>query len=66
MMSVIEKISRVVDRWFLYEPLLFNTYCTHKLEENTQSCAHSEQGKGALNIIQSFLKNIQMRILSLP
>ena len=33
-MSVKEKISRIVDKWFLYEPLLFNVYCTHKLEEN--------------------------------
>ena len=33
-MSVKETISRVVDKWFLYDPLLFNVYCTHKLEPN--------------------------------
>ena len=39
-MSVEDTISHVVDKWFLYEPLLFNVYCTHRLEENTEmSCA---------------------------
>lgn len=27
-----DKISRVGERWFLTEPLLFNTFCTHKME----------------------------------
>lgn len=36
MMGTVEdKIRHVVDSWFLYEPLLFNVYCTHKLEENS-------------------------------
>ncbi len=36
MMGTVEdKISHVVDSWFLYEPLLFNVYCTHKLEKNS-------------------------------
>lgn len=40
-MSVKETISHVVDTWFLYEPLLFNVYCTHKLEENDKmKCAY--------------------------
>ena len=39
-MSVKETISHVVDTWFLYEPLLFNVYCTHRLEENDKmKCA---------------------------
>ncbi len=39
-MSVENTISHVVDKWFLYEPLLFNVYCTHRLEKNTEmSCA---------------------------
>ena len=39
-MSVEDTISHVVDKWFLYEPLLFNVYCTHRLEKNTEmSCA---------------------------
>ena len=57
MMSVIEKISRVVDRWFLYEPLLFNTYCTHKLEENTQILCPFRTGKRRIEYNQVLLKN---------
>ena len=45
MMSVKEKISHVVDNWFLYEPLLFNVYCTHKLEENTEMMCPFRTGK---------------------
>ena len=33
-MSVKERISPVVDKWFLYFPLLFNVYCPHKLAPN--------------------------------
>ena len=57
MMSVIEKISRVVDRWFLYEPLLFNTYCTHKLEENTQILCPFRTGKRRIEYNPVLLKN---------
>lgn len=44
-MSVKEQISSVVDKWFLYEPLLFNVYCTHKLEENTKIKCPFRTGK---------------------
>lgn len=33
-MLVREYISHIVDSWFMYEPLLFDVYCTHRLEEN--------------------------------
>ncbi len=40
MTCVRETIGKVIDKWFLYEPLLFNVYCTHKLEENSKiKCA---------------------------
>jgi len=44
-MSVKDKISHVVDTWFMYEPLLFNVYCTHKLEENKDSKSPFRTGK---------------------
>ena len=44
-MSVKETISRVVDKWFLYEPLLFNVYCTHKLEANSDMKCTFRTGK---------------------
>lgn len=44
-MTVKEKISAVVDKWFLYEPLLFDVYCTHSLEENTEMSCCFRTGK---------------------
>ena len=29
-----ERIKNIVERWFLLEPLMFNIFCTHKLEKN--------------------------------
>ncbi|MCR5188439.1 MAG: VWA-like domain-containing protein [Treponema sp.] len=56
-MSVKETISRIVDKWFLYEPLLFNIYCTHKLEENTQMECPFRTGKGRIEYNPKLLKD---------
>ena len=56
-MSVKEKISHVVDNWFLYEPLLFNVYCTHKLEENTKMVCPFRTGKRRIEYNPELLKN---------
>lgn len=29
-----ERIKKIIERWFLLEPLMFNIFCTHKLEKN--------------------------------
>ena len=29
-----KRIKKIVERWFLLEPLMFNIFCTHKLEKN--------------------------------
>ena len=74
-MSVQEKISSVVDKWFLYEPLLFNVYCTHKLEPNSDMKCPFRTGKRRIeynpkllegrstNDIEQGLKNEVTRIL---
>ena len=56
-MSVKEKISQVVDKWFLYEPLLFNVYCTHKLEENSDMKCPFRTGKRRIEYNPDLLKN---------
>ena len=55
-MSVKEQISHVVDSWFLYEPLLFNVYCTHKLEENTKIKCPFRTGKRRIEYNPVLLK----------
>ena len=57
MMSVKEQISHVVDNWFLYEPLLFNVYCTHKLEENKEMKCPFRTGKRRIEYNPELLKN---------
>ena len=56
-MSVKEKISSVVDKWFLYEPLLFNVYCTHKLEPNSDMKCRFRSGKRRIEYNPELLKD---------
>ena len=56
-MSVKEKISSVVDKWFLYEPLLFNVYCTHKLEPNSDMKCTFRTGKRRIEYNPELLKD---------
>lgn len=56
-MSVKETISRVVDKWFLYEPLLFNVYCTHKLEPNSDMKCTFRTGKRRIEYNPELLKD---------
>ena len=56
-MSVKEKISGVVDKWFLYEPLLFNVYCTHKLEPNGDMKCRFRTGKRRIEYNPELLKD---------
>ena len=56
-MSVNEKISSVVDKWFLYEPLLFNVYCTHKLEPNSDMKCAFRTGKRRIEYNPELLKD---------
>ncbi len=40
-----ERIKAIAERWFLTEPLLFNVYCTHKLEKNDNLSIPFQIGK---------------------
>ena len=56
-MSVKESISSVVDKWFLYEPLIFNVYCTHKLEPNSDMSCSFRTGKRRIEYNPELLKD---------
>ena len=56
-MSVKEQISSVVDKWFLYEPLIFNVYCTHKLEPNSDMSCSFRTGKRRIEYNPELLKD---------
>ena len=56
-MSVKEKIRSVIDSWFLYEPLLFDVYCTHKLVENDKMKCPFRTGKRRIEYNPELLEN---------
>lgn len=56
-MSVKEQISSVVDKWFLYEPLIFNVYCTHKLEPNSDMSCSFRTGRRRIEYNPELLKD---------
>ena len=62
-MSVQEKISSVVDKWFLYEPLLFNVYCTHKLEPNSDMKCSFRTGKRRIEYNPELIKTLSDKLL---
>jgi predicted metal-dependent peptidase len=61
MTDVREAISKVVDRWFLYEPLFFNVYCTHKLEENSEMKCAFRTGKRRIEYNPELLKGSDIK-----
>lgn len=70
-----ERILKIVERWYLTEPALFQIYCTHNLEQNTTISVPFRCGKGKIeynpnlicdlsyDILESYLKAEIIRIL---
>lgn len=48
LMSAEDKLSSIINNWFMNEPLLFNTYCTHRLEKNDDMLLMFRTGNGIL------------------
>lgn len=52
-----EIISRIVEEWFLTEPLLFSTWCTHTMMENTRMTVPMRTGKARIEYNPDLMKN---------
>lgn len=52
-----EIISRIVEEWFLTEPLLFSTWCTHTMMENTRMIVPMRTGKARIEYNPDLMKN---------
>lgn len=48
MNTVEQRISHIIENYFLYEPLLFAIYCTHRLTSNNQMHIPFRSGRGML------------------
>ena len=47
---MLERISKITERWFLSEEPLFAAFCTHRLAENSAMACHVRVGKGVIEI----------------
>ena len=47
---MLERISRITERWFLSEEALFSVFCTHRVAENSGLECHIRVGKGVIEV----------------
>lgn len=47
---MLERISKITERWFLSEEPLFAAFCTHRVAENSAMQCHIRVGKGVIEI----------------
>ena len=47
---MLERISKITERWFLSEEALFSVFCTHRVAENSGMDCHIRVGKGVIEV----------------
>ena len=47
---MLERISKITERWFLSEEALFSVFCTHRVAENSGMECHIRVGKGVIEV----------------
>jgi predicted metal-dependent peptidase len=47
---MLERISKITERWFLNEEALFSVFCTHRVAENSGMECHARVGKGIIEV----------------
>ena len=47
---MLDRISKIAERWFLCEEALFSTFCTHRVAENSGMECHIRVGKGVIEV----------------
>lgn len=53
-----ERITRLIQRWFIQEPALFQVLCSHEIVENTGMSCPVRSGKGRVEYNPDFLKEM--------
>lgn len=56
-----EKISKVIDSWFMNEPFFFDIYCTHKLEENSKIQIPFRTGKRRIEYNSEIINELTVK-----
>jgi len=57
-MSVIERIKKIGERWFLTEPLLFAVFCSHEFRENESLTVPMRTGNRKVEFAPVILANV--------
>ena len=55
---MLERISRITERWFLSEEALFSVFCTHRVAENSGMECHIRVGKGVIEVNPDLCEDI--------
>jgi hypothetical protein len=63
-MTTLERIKKIGERWFLTEPLLFVTYCSHDLVENDSLVVPMRTGNRRVEYAPKFLDKVKDEILA--
>ena len=63
-MTSLERIKKIGERWFLTEPLLFATYCSHDLVENNSLVVPMRTGNRHVEFAPKFLDKVKDETLA--
>lgn len=57
---MLNRIQKIVERWYITEPAFFQIYVTHNLEENTKMSCPFRCGKGFIQYNPEVIKNLSI------
>lgn len=60
---VSKRIQKIVERWFVTEPALFQIYLTHNLEQNTSMQCPFRSGKGKIEYNPNLVEGMDQAVL---
>ena len=60
---MLERISKITERWFLSEEALFSVFCTHRVAENSGMACHVRVGKGVIEVNPELCEGISNKEL---
>lgn len=58
-----KRIQKIVERWFITEPALFQIYLTHNLEQNTSMQCPFRSGKGKVEYNPTLIEGMEQSVL---
>ena len=63
-MTVLDRIKKIGERWFLTEPLLFAVFCSHEFRENDSLTVPMRTGNRKVEFAPEILERVSDAVLS--